>query len=127
MRRALLLAPRALHSQHALPCALVNAPAACMRAASTSAVAAPGGASSATTAAPPLFFTTAKAEVPRDQFEVEEELGLVTACHVRTVNILADIWAAVTGILGGETRSYSKVSSSRCLASSRAPFAATAV
>ncbi|KAF0699848.1 Aste57867_9624 [Aphanomyces stellatus] len=41
--------------------------------------------------------------------EVIKEIGIVTASHVRTKNILEDIIAAFGGAMGGETRSYTSL------------------
>ncbi|RHY32586.1 hypothetical protein DYB32_002410 [Aphanomyces invadans] len=41
--------------------------------------------------------------------EIIEELGVVSATVVRTKNILEDILAALGGMFGGETRSYSSL------------------
>ncbi|CAK4079338.1 unnamed protein product [Aphanomyces euteiches] len=39
--------------------------------------------------------------------EIIEEIGIVSATVVRTKNIVEDIFAALGGVFGGETRSYS--------------------
>eukprot|EP01138_Halocafeteria_seosinensis_P006123 gb/GECG01006260.1/.p1 GENE.gb/GECG01006260.1/~~gb/GECG01006260.1/.p1 ORF type:complete len:185 (+),score=12.24 gb/GECG01006260.1/:1-555(+) len=37
------------------------------------------------------------------------EVGFVVTSHVRTVNIISDVWSALSGVVGGETFSYTKL------------------